>query len=100
MWLASGCHHPGLSVVTVVRTDAPRDRFVVEQIGGVITRRITCATGPGREPAKGQDFGMIEFGSRTELYVPAGENIEPPVRVGDKAKAGITPLARYRQCHD
>lgn len=84
------------NAVGMIRTESPQDRLVVKQISGAIARRIVCATGEGRELGRGQTFGMIKFGSRTELYVPAEANIEPLVRVGDKVKAGITPLARYR----
>jgi phosphatidylserine decarboxylase len=38
---------------------------------------------------------MIKFGSRTELYVPVGENTKCLVKVGDKVKAGLTPIIRY-----
>ncbi len=84
------------NAVGMVRIDAPQDRLVVKQISGAIARRIVCATQNGQELTQGQKFGMIKFGSRTELYMPAGSNVEPLVRVGDKVKAGITPLARYR----
>jgi hypothetical protein len=38
---------------------------------------------------------MIKFGSRTELYLSASENVECMVHIGDKVKAGITPLVKY-----
>lgn len=78
------------------RTGAPPDRLLVRQISGAIARRIVCAAREGQQLAGGERFGMIKFGSRTELYVPAGTQIECLVRVGDKVKAGLTPLARYR----
>jgi phosphatidylserine decarboxylase len=50
----------------------------------------------------GEKFGMIKFGSRTELYVPLNTDIrnnvwEPKclVKIGDKVRAGLTPLVRY-----
>jgi len=70
-------------------------KFIVRQVSGAIARRIVCAAQEGRQLARGERFGMIKFGSRTELYVAAGEEIECVVRVGDKVKAGVTPLARY-----
>jgi phosphatidylserine decarboxylase len=79
------------------RTDAPQDRLLVRQISGAIARRIVCAAREGQQLAGGERFGMIKFGSRTELYLPAGDRIECMVRVGDKVKAGLTPLAKYRQ---
>ncbi|MHC4430924.1 MAG: phosphatidylserine decarboxylase [Planctomycetota bacterium] len=84
----------------LVRTDSPADKFVVRQISGAIARRIVCATKEGRQLAGGERFGMIKFGSRTELYVPISScdtqyEIKCLVRIGDKVKAGLTPLLKY-----
>ncbi len=97
----------------LVRTDSPEDKLIVRQISGAIARRIVCATAEGRELAGGEKFGMIKFGSRTELYVPVSSNLgehEPAatydirdtkyeikclVQIGDKVKAGLTPLIEY-----
>jgi hypothetical protein len=38
---------------------------------------------------------MIKFGSRTELYVPIREDLKCLVKIGDKVKAGLTPLVKY-----
>ena len=81
--------------VCLVRTERPRDRLVVRQISGAIARRIVCDAGGGERLAAGQKFGMIKFGSRTELYVPCGSGARCLVGVGDKVKAGLTPLVRY-----
>jgi phosphatidylserine decarboxylase len=82
--------------LALVRTGSPPDRLLVRQISGAIARRIVCAAREGQRLTGGERFGMIKFGSRTELYVPASENLECVVRVGDKVKAGMTPLAKYR----
>lgn len=82
--------------LALVRTGSPQDRLLVRQISGAIARRIVCAAREGQRLAGGERFGMIKFGSRTELYLPASENIECVVQVGDKVKAGMTPLAKYR----
>jgi len=92
----------------LVRTDSPQDRLIVRQISGAIARRIVCDKVEGMELTGGQKFGMIKFGSRTELYVPLreaatpGSERHPPaagvkclVQIGDKVKAGLTPLVRY-----
>jgi phosphatidylserine decarboxylase len=76
------------------RTDHPRDRLIVRQISGAIARRIVCLVREGQKLSGGEKFGMIKFGSRTELYVAAG-NMTILVRTGDKVKAGLTPLIRY-----
>jgi phosphatidylserine decarboxylase len=70
-------------------------KLLVRQVSGAIARRIVCAAREGQQLAAGERFGMIKFGSRTELYVPAGDKIECLVRPGDRVKAGITPVARY-----
>ena len=79
----------------LVRTDSPEDRLLVRQISGAIARRIVCATAEGRELAGGEKFGMIKFGSRTELYLPVRENAKCLVKIGDKVRAGLTPLVEY-----
>jgi phosphatidylserine decarboxylase len=79
----------------LVRTGSPKDKLIVRQISGAIARRIVCRTAAGEELAGGQKFGMIKFGSRTELYVPIREDVKCLVRIGDKVKAGLTPLIRY-----
>ena len=81
--------------VAMVRTNHPEDRLVVRQISGAVARRIVCAVREGQQLAGGERFGMIKFGSRTELYLPASEHVECMVRPGDKVKAGVTPLVRY-----
>jgi phosphatidylserine decarboxylase len=84
----------------LVRTKDPADRLIVRQISGAVARRIVCRTKPGEILAGGQKFGMIKFGSRTELYLPARTDIECVVKVGDKVKAGVTAVARYKRCQD
>ncbi|MBN2269723.1 MAG: phosphatidylserine decarboxylase, partial [Sedimentisphaerales bacterium] len=53
--------------LALVRTDRPTDKLIVRQISGAIARRIVCAAVEGQELAGGEKFGMIKFGSRTEL---------------------------------
>ncbi len=79
----------------MVRTDSPKDRLIVRQISGAIARRIVCDKVEGGELTGGQKFGMIKFGSRTELYLPVRENAKCLVQIGDKVKAGLTPLVKY-----
>ena len=75
--------------------DSPKDRLIVRQVSGAIARRIVCAAAQGQELSGGERFGMIKFGSRTELYLPVRENAKCLVKIGDKVKAGLTPLVRY-----
>jgi phosphatidylserine decarboxylase len=79
----------------LIRTDIPKDRLIVRQISGAIARRIVCEAAEGRQLSGGERFGMIKFGSRTELYLPVRENAKCLVKTGDKVKAGLTPLVKY-----
>ena len=79
----------------LTRISPPYDKLIVRQISGAIARRIVCRAAAGDELLMGQRFGMIKFGSRTELYVPVGENVKCLINVGDKVKAGLTPIIRY-----
>ncbi|MHC4244300.1 MAG: phosphatidylserine decarboxylase, partial [Planctomycetota bacterium] len=81
--------------LNLVRTDSPHDRLIVRQISGAIARRIVCKTTEGSELTGGEKFGMLKFGSRTELYVPLSENAKCMVKIGDKVKAGLTTLIKY-----
>ena len=73
-----------------------RCRMLLRQISGVIARRIVCGLSEGDSVETGQKFGMIKFGSRTELYVPAGSGFELKVKLGQKVKAGETVLGVFR----
>jgi len=64
----------------------------VKQISGAIARRIVCWLKPGQTVWAGERFGMIKFGSRTDVYVPANQALEVNVKVGDKVKGGSTVL--------
>jgi len=84
----------------LIRTNEPDDRLIVRQISGAIARRIVCRTQTGEKLSGGEKFGMIKFGSRTELYVPAREDVKCLVQIGDRVKAGLSPLVRYEECPD
>ena len=70
----------------------PRVTIVVRQITGAIARRIVAWAEIGDELKKGERFGMIRFGSRTELYLPF--NAEVLVKTGDHVLGGSTIIAR------
>ena len=73
--------------------ERPEIRWSVRQISGLIASRIVCAVRPGDALLRGEKFGMIKLGSRTELMLPVGTT-EILVSVGDKVSAGSTILAR------
>jgi phosphatidylserine decarboxylase len=70
----------------------PRATIVVRQLTGAIARRIVAWADVGDELAKGQRFGMIRFGSRTEVYLPLAATVV--VKVGDHVAGGSTIIAR------
>lgn len=86
--------------VEMFRLDEPKDRLYVRQISGAIARRIVCAAKTGQEYAAGARFGMIKFGSCTELYIPMHKSLHCNVQKGDKVKAGLTILAQYENATD
>ena len=75
--------------------DVPGGRVLVKQIAGVLARRIVCGCRLGEQLARGQRFGMIKFGSRTELYLKYSEELQVQVRQGEKVRAGSSVLIRY-----
>jgi phosphatidylserine decarboxylase len=79
----------------VLDPQAPiRGPIVVRQVAGKIARRIVCHAGVGDELRAGERFGMIKFGSRTELLVPALSSTEIVVTIGSKVRAGLTVMLR------
>ena len=71
-----------------------RGTFVVRQLTGMIARRIVGWSNVGDQLRKGDHFGMIRFGSRTEVYLPL--DAEVLVKVGDRVIGGISVIARLR----
>jgi len=64
----------------------------VKQITGAIARRIVPWAIPGEIMKRGERFGMIRFGSRTDLFLPL--DAEVLVSVGQQVKGGGSPVAR------
>ncbi|MDM8526441.1 phosphatidylserine decarboxylase family protein [Desulfococcaceae bacterium HSG8] len=62
----------------------------VVQVAGLVARRIICGVQEGDKLVRGQRFGMICFGSRLDVYLPA--DTEPAVIVGDRVEAGTSVL--------
>jgi phosphatidylserine decarboxylase len=69
-----------------------RATIVVRQLTGAIARRIVAWANVGDELKKGERFGMIRFGSRTELHLPL--EAEVLVKTGDHVSGGSTVIAR------
>lgn len=68
----------------------------VKQIAGAIARRIVCWLKPGEEVTAGDRYGMIKFGSRTDVLLPVRAVTEVRVRVGETVHGGSTVLLRLR----
>ncbi|KXV55934.1 phosphatidylserine decarboxylase [Acetobacter tropicalis] len=66
--------------------------MAVVQIAGLVARRIVCSVTEGMKLEAGERFGLIRFGSRTDLYLPPG--VEPLVSVGQTMVGGETVMAR------
>jgi phosphatidylserine decarboxylase len=64
--------------------------IMLVQIAGLIARRIVCWLKEGMQVSTGERFGLIRFGSRVEVFLPLGSTIL--VKVGDKVRAGETPI--------
>lgn len=81
---------------TIVLKRPDGRRLGVRQITGLIARRIICPVKPGERFERGERYGMIRFGSRTELLIPKTELGELLVTTGQRVFGGQTLLARLR----
>jgi phosphatidylserine decarboxylase len=78
--------------VVTVKGDAMT--VVCKQIAGVLARRIVCWKRAGDKLELGERFGLIKFGSRTDLVLPA--EVEILVKPGDRVRGGVTIIGRLR----
>lgn len=79
---------------TVLLRTAEGHQIKTVQIAGLIARRIVCWVKEGMHVTKGERLGLIRFGSRVEVFLPLRANIL--VRVGDKVRAGETPIGEMK----
>jgi len=77
---------------TAILVDNGTTRILVKQIAGLIARRIVCYAKEGDEYNLGDRFGLIRFGSRTDIFVPDGTEIK--VKEGDKV-SGASSIIGY-----
>lgn len=97
-------YHPGKYLVAwdpKSSTDNERTTVVVEnsngvpvlfrQIAGALARRIVWYVKEGDQVEQGKEFGFIKFGSRVDVFLPIGTQVN--VNLGDKVKGGVTVLA-------
>lgn len=79
----------------VVTVEGEGHTITFKQIAGLIARRIVFTKQLGEKVARGERVGMIKFGSRTDVILPA--DIQLAVRVGDRVKGGASVLAHFTQ---
>lgn len=70
-----------------------RGRILVRQIAGLVARRIVTDHQPGAAVQQGERMGLIRFGSRVDVFVPATAKVL--VHSGDKTVAGVTVVAQW-----
>lgn len=71
-------------------------KILVRQLSGLIARRIICTHGVGDKLTRGELYGMIKFGSRTEIWIPVSYPHDVKVTVGQRVKCGETIIAELR----
>lgn len=81
------------NAMTSVTVRAPRGEVRFVQITGLIARRIVCRVAPGDRVARGERYGLIRFGSRMDVHLPA--NAAVVVAVGDRVRGGADLVARW-----
>lgn len=83
----------GANEQNVITIATPGGEIVFKQIAGLVARRILCWAKIGDEVKLGQRIGMIRFGSRTDIWLPA--NAEILVERGQHVAGGATQIARW-----
>jgi len=71
----------------------PRGAVAYKQIAGSLARRVVCDLSVGQEVTRGQRVGLIKFGSRVDLFLPASASVA--VSRGTRTRAGVTPVASF-----
>ena len=82
-------------VIGLEENAAPYRKLIVRQIAGLFARKIVCDLKPGQDVGRGEKFGMIKLGSRTELILPDEPGLTIATRVGEKVSAGSSVLAKF-----
>ena len=90
---ASALHNESNLVTLSIRWDQDSETIGVRQVAGKVARRIVCPLRVGDRLSRGERFGMIKFGSTTELILPRPGDVEVHVARGDTVKGAVTVLA-------
>ena len=78
----------------LVGLESRHGRVLVKQVAGIMARRVVCWVRPGQKVQAGDRLGVVKFGSRVDLYLPPGA--ASAVRVGDRARGGVTVIAQWK----
>ncbi len=73
-----------------VLINSEKTKILINQIAGLIARRIVCWVTEGDKVRKGEPYGLIRFGSRVDIFLPLKTDLK--VRVGDRVRGGETIL--------
>jgi phosphatidylserine decarboxylase len=82
-----------MSILIRMDDTAGAPNLAVVQIAGLVARRIVCDLQQGQKLCRGDRFGIIRFGSRLEVYLPAGARVL--AKDGQTMVAGETVLADF-----
>lgn len=82
-----------LNAKNILGLDTKWGKVMVVQITGLIARRIVCWAKEGDTLETGERFGLIRFGSCTEIFLPTSAALA--IKPGDKVKGGITIIGRF-----
>lgn len=80
---------------TSVGMKTPYGELLFKQLAGTFARRIVCYAKPGQEEVKGEECGIIKFGSRIDMYLPLDADIK--VRIGDFVKGCESVIAELKK---
>jgi phosphatidylserine decarboxylase len=81
------------ALIGFVPKERPREKLGVRLVAGVIARRIVPWVAEGHEVARGERIGLIQFGSRVEVYLPQSARIK--IKLGDRVVGGETIVAVF-----
>jgi phosphatidylserine decarboxylase len=79
-------------LIGIESSERPDERIAVRQIAGLIARRVVSWVNRGDIVTRGQRLGLIQYGSRCDLYLPLSAQVS--VKPGDKVVGGETVVAR------
>lgn len=77
---------------SIIGIENDRCKILFKQIAGIIARRIVCNIREGNKVTKGERFGIIKFGSRVDMFIPA--NVKIKVKLNDRVTGGETIIGQ------